>query len=459
MKPFAKIILVVICLAVIYAGISLSALYFIRSDFRTISDIKSAKTVSAAFWAAKRIDRNLKILYPFHPLLNLNPQFKKAIEDAAIIDQSKDLFNEFFAINKERRTLVLMQNTAELRPSGGFWGAYGTLLVENASVESFETADTYDIDKELIGQHAAPDLIKDIVGDEWRFWNANWSPDFKLSAEQGLFFLDQTQNPKYDNILALNLDFILSLLNLSGSVKLEGYDFEINADNFIEKMIYEPNSTAIYSTQNGSGNIIKAQEKNRLLGEIGRKSLERIIDQGKQKELAVAIFDALKNKNLILYSRDDQAQKTIEKLGLGGRINSDQSFIMVVDANLGSKLDLMIEKKMTLTKVGENKYQAEISYQNPKQKVNQEKQLFSNYRNLVRIYLPESAKVLEQYGGTNFRPPTLDKELNANYVSNMVILEPDQSETLRLIWKVLDNSKAPSVIIQPGSTMQIYTEL
>lgn len=459
MKIFVGALSAIAFLAVVYLLTAALCLLFIFSDVKTISNIKSAATAKQAFSAAKRIKRNLKVLYPLQIIIKKNQQLKKDIEQVDILISAEPLYREFFASDRERAFIAVMQNNAELRPSGGFWGSYGDLSVSRGSLVSFNTYDTYDLDQELIGKFPPPEIIKDLVGNEWRFWNANWSPDFRISAEQGLFFLKNLKNPKkYDGVVATNINFILELLKISGPVKLNGYAFEISDNNFLEKMVYEPNSSAIYDPSS-QGNIVKSQEKNQLLAEIGKKSLEQIFSRGLQKQLYVLALESLENRDLILYSSDENIQRRIEQLGWGGRFTKEENFIMAVDANFGSKLDLLVEKNMTITKLAQNRYEAKISYKNQYDKKTNEKQLFVNYRNLLRIYLPKEATVLEMTGGSDYESPTLDIDIGANYISNLILLEPNESDEIRLVWEVPEDFGELSAVGQTGSLMKITKDI
>ena len=456
MTKTLKFFWVLFVLFVIYICICFLALNFIYTDMKNLSNIKSAQSISAAFSAAKRIDRNLKIIFPFRGLLELKPELKDAISEVATLDKSEVIYKELFSSNQQKQILILMQNSSELRPTGGFWGAYGVLTTKGQAISSFESADTYDIDQNLIGRYIAPSPITDIVANQWRFWNANWSPDFEVSVKQGLAFLDESApTKKYDDVIAVNLDSIISLLKLSGPIKVDGLPFEISADNFIEKMIYEQNSTSNYSN---STDIISSQQKNKSLAQIGQKALGQIISNGKQDKLLYEIIDGLKNKRVFLYSRDQIIQDEIKKLDWSGNINTQQNFVMTVDANFGSKLDLLIDKTMIVKKTGPNTYTADITYSNPGQKVTDEKQLFSNYRDVVRIFLPIGAKIVSHTGGLDFHDLIQDKDLDALFISNLVIIEPNQFETLHLEWSVPENSGSLKVIDQSGSNMKIYTQ-
>lgn len=438
-----------------YSANALLALTSIKSDINNLKNLSSYESADQLFPAVRRIKRNLTILSPLDPILKKNKEFSSYLELLNTLSETEPLYREFFARGTKKKFLVLMQNNAELRPTGGFWGSYGIIDVQDGKITNFQTADTFDIDKELVGKFSAPPEIKDIVENEWRLWNANWSPDFKVASEQAFFFLDQLKaKQNFDGIIAPDIDFLLGLLKISGPVQLEGYNFKVDENNFIDKMVYEPNSSRILSPAKNAGDIIKTAEKNSILGKIGRKSLETTISSGKQMELSQLVMDSLKNKNIFLFSRNAGSQKTIEKMGWGGRFPTSKNYVLAVDANFGSKLDFMIEKKISVSKVEKDTYKAVLSYKN-NYEAKDNMQLYTVYRNYLRLYLPSDA-VLQEAIGTNSNTELLsDKEVEALYESALIVIKPNETASVEVTWKVPPHKGELEIIRQSGSKIEI----
>ena len=452
-----KILFVVFFLIALYSANALLSLLSIKSDIANLKNLSSYESADQLFPAVKRIKRNLTVLSPLGPILKKNHEFSSYIELLDTLSEIEPLYKEFFARGTKKKFLILMQNNAELRPTGGFWGSYGIIDVEDGRIKNFETTDTFEIDKELVGKFRAPEEIKDIVEGEWRLWNANWSPDFKAASEQAFFFLDQIKEKQnFDGIIAPNIDFLLALLKISGPVQVEGYNFKVSEDNFTLKMIYEPNSYEIFSPSKNTGSIIKAEEKNIALGKIGRKALESIIASGKQMELSRQVMNSLANKDIFLFSKNAESQKIVEKMDWGGRTTKSKNFVMAIDANFGSKLDFIIDKKISVKEIEQNTYQATIEYKNSySQKDASSRQIYTTYRDLLRVYLPDSALLKEAIGPNTSATLQKDQETGLVYASFLLVLEPGESANLSITWTVPPSKESLSVIKQPGSKIEI----
>ena len=388
-----KIILLVLGIAIVlYICLALTGLLFAKQEIKNLTIPRNSQDIENLFRKAKRIKRDVFLARPFLKF-DKNLQNKLGLIDKII--KFEPLYNELAGISQEKTYLLVMQNNAEMRPSGGIWGSYGILKIKNGKVTSLKTDDTYNLDKELVGKFPAPEEVADTIGNEWRFWNANWSPDFKVSAEQGLFFFDQVESTtKLDGVVGPNVDYILSLLEISGPVKLKDYSFDLDQNNFVQKMIYEPNSQAVLAATNDDSILVKGVKKNYILSDIAVSILNQAIANSQQTTLVEKTLNALGHGDLIFYSTNPAVQKEMEGVGWAGRMPSGGNFVYLADANLGSKLDFIVEKSMKVTKTSENRYRADLEYYNPGEKnADLITQIFKTYRSFVRLYLPKGAKL------------------------------------------------------------------
>jgi hypothetical protein len=91
----------------------------------------------------------------------------------------------------EKRYLVLAQNPAELRPTGGYTGTVGVVTLRDGALVEQRFMDTYELSRrEGLPFIEPPAALADrLLGDEqsWRLADANWSADFPKSPRQELY--------------------------------------------------------------------------------------------------------------------------------------------------------------------------------------------------------------------------------------------------------------------------------
>jgi hypothetical protein len=400
---------------------------------------------------AQRMRRDLTLV---RPLIYFD---KSAREDMSMLDdfiRLKPIIGQLFS-GGEKNFLVVMQNNTELRASGGIWGSYGKLKIKDGKVESFQTDDTYTLDEANVGKFAPPVEVAEIIDDQWRFWNANWSPDFAKSAEQGLYFYSQVdKDTHFDGVIGPDLDLALNLLSISGPVKIDGYDFDLTKDNFVQKMVYDQVSDAVLASNQLPQSTIKPDQKNIMLAKIAVEIFNQAIKSGKQIDALKTIYKDLKNNDLQIYLTDANQQKIIDQLGWAKKIASDKNFAMVVDSNLGSKLDFVIDKNLTITKVDEKTYKATIEYKNNLDLgSDQGKQAFKNYRTFTRLFLPKGSKMVSQTGADMQFGLSHDQQTDCEYISATVVVKPGETGQLSFLWQPPENLVGAklSVLRQAGS--------
>jgi len=222
-------------------------------------------------------------------------------------------------------------------------------------------------------------------------------------------------------------------------------------------MIYEPVDPAVYLSRPNDPNFISGPAKKIILADLARIIIDDITTKGNMPNFARLTSQALNNKNLIIYFPDLTAQTSATSFNWTGTLPQNENFCMAVDANLGSKLDFMIEKNLVVKQISANKYQATLTYHNnlkPGEK--RLGQPFIVYRSFVRLFVPEGSSLTNASGGQNMIQTINDSKTKTTAFSSLVVLEPGQTETIVFTWTVpegLDN-KPINVLKQPGSHMQ-----
>ncbi|HYY07144.1 MAG TPA: DUF4012 domain-containing protein, partial [Actinomycetota bacterium] len=136
-----------------------------------------------------------------------------------------------------RRYLFLAQNPAELRGTGGIWGAYAIVEARDgrfsfssfAPIQSLEdaapgTVSPPNADYERnYGQYGAPG-----------FWlNINMTPDFPSAARAALATWHATRGDRLDGVMTADPFALQRLLGVTGSVRLTLPPIEVSHDNVV----------------------------------------------------------------------------------------------------------------------------------------------------------------------------------------------------------------------------------
>lgn len=215
---------------------------------------------------------------------------------------------------KEPRTyLLLLQNSNELRPTGGFIGSVGLMKFDTGALSDFGIQDVYALDGQLKGHVDPPGPLKDIMNTEhWYLRDSNWDPDFKQSATRSAWFYEKESGTPVDGVIAINVPFVIDLLRVTGPITLSDYQDQISADNFFGK--------SLYYTQHDF--FPGSTQKSDFLGSLTRTLITKITSDKSLNPILVfrAIANALVRKDIQLMFVNPGVQELIEHYGWGGRI-------------------------------------------------------------------------------------------------------------------------------------------
>lgn len=360
------------------------------------------------------------------------------------------LMDIYASTASEKNLLVLFQNDLELRPGGGFVGAFGVVKIKNSKIADIQVFDTGNFDKNIPNTEAPPAPLADILGAEnWKMRDSNWSSDFETNAKKAEYFyrLDGGSE-NIDGVIAINTSVLNSILAVTGPVKIEGYPGEYRDENAILQLEYQVEKG--YAEQG-----IEKGERKDIMGELADVLAGRVRDLSwpEQFTLAKKMEAHLKQKDIQMFFEDKDLQSEMENLDWAGRVKgASGDFLMVVDANLNArKSDYCIKRKID--------YSVDLSGGTPQAVLNISYEhtcrtkdwMTSDYRDWLRVYTPEGSNLAEA-NGQNGEVQT-SQELGKNVFGMLVYVPVGETKTITLKYDLPDYVKngGYSLLIQKQS--------
>ncbi len=309
--------------------------------------------------------------------------------------------------DRPERYLVLFQNDAEARATGGFIGSVAVADIEQGVVRKIfmPNGGSYDLQGALRVNERAPEPLQ-YVNPRFEFHDANWWPDFPTSARKLLFLWEKSGEPTVDGVIAVNASFFERLLPILGPVDMPAYGKRISADNF-----FFETQKAVELDYDRAANTPK-----KFLRDLAEAVLARFgtIEKTTMLPLARELLDAVATKDVQVYAVDPAIEAALAGNGIAGAMArgvSEEDSLAVVRTNIGgAKTDRVIrdsiihetvigddgslQDRMTLTRVHTGK----------------SGDLFTGARSrdYLRIYVPKGATLLDAQG---FSLPTRTREM------------------------------------------------
>jgi len=224
------------------------------------------------------------------------------------------------------RYLILLQNNSESRPTGGFIGSFLIVDINDGHITKADFHDVYDYDGQLQDHIDAPKEI-DALTDNWRMRDANYSPDFAVSAKKIAWFLEKEGGPGVDTVIAINQSILKDLLGITGPLSVEGLSGELTDSNYQTILTY-----IVESKLEGKNNP-KA-----VIGRIVPSLREALSKNASIKSLFTLIGNQIRDKDIMAWSKDEKVQKFFDDIGVSGRIKKimkDEDYFNLVSISVG----------------------------------------------------------------------------------------------------------------------------
>lgn len=256
-----------------------------------------------------------------------------------------NIFRVAVLISKINNQSVIIgfQNSAELRPTGGFWGSFALLDIKNDLTDSsifFETNPYKKNQKFAELPKDLPTPLKQTWPDKpTGFVNANWAIDFPEAAKTIEWYFGEGWDKKADGVIAVSSLTLIDLLRLTGAITLDDQT-QITSDNFTEIMSQKIDTEYWQSEENKITN-----EPKTILKDIAPQIIERAKSLPRLT-LYRFLLDQMNKGRILAYFNNNSEQLLAEKIGISGKILPyDTDFLSINNANLnGGKSSLNIKQ-------------------------------------------------------------------------------------------------------------------
>ncbi|PIQ78395.1 hypothetical protein COV82_01080 [Candidatus Peregrinibacteria bacterium CG11_big_fil_rev_8_21_14_0_20_46_8] len=222
--------------------------------------------------------------------------------------------------------LILLQNNAELRPTGGFIGNYIIAETNDGYLTKNEMFDVYFSDHQLSEIVEPPAEIRHI-NERWYLRDSNYSAHFPLSAEKAAWFLEKENGPGVDTVIAIDKSLVEKMLTLTGTIHVPEINTNVSTQNFTTVM-----SFLIESKYFGR------EDPKVILKNFLPAFQEELFAKVDPLTLAALLRDAITEKHILAYSKDPDVQSFFEQHNLAGLMykpEPNEDYLNIVHTSIG----------------------------------------------------------------------------------------------------------------------------
>ena len=211
-----------------------------------------------------------------------------------------------------QRYLVLAQNPAELRGTGGLWGAYAIMTLDHGRAHVSSARPTQTLRDFPAGRVPTPseDYARNYAqyGGAGSWQNMNMTPDFPAAAQAALANYALGEGTHLDGVFAVDPFALQALMEVTGPIRVPGAG-TISADNVVDVT-----TNRVYTT------LPAATQRKDLLGSAAAAVFARFLSMDQHGIARLhAISGAVADGHLRIYSTDPTVEGGLAALGAGRR--------------------------------------------------------------------------------------------------------------------------------------------
>lgn len=390
------------------------------------------------------------------------------------VNQAKPIIKvlpKLAGVDGTKRYLVLFQNDAELRPTGGFMTAYAIMDINRGTIVPERSEDIYTLDNKFKQKLAPPKPIAKYLPlvYYWYLRDMNISPDFKTSMETFLPYYEKLPGEsEVAGIISIDTNVLKDLVAILGPIDVPGYG------SFSSEIVPQCDCPQVIHKLEDMITRPVAEirlDRKAVLGPMMTTLLQKAYDADSNAwpDLFQSVFKNIAQKHIMFYMKDPEIQMAAENINVAGRIKDfDGDYLHINNANFGgAKSNMFITQEVEQTiEVNDGRINKDITitYKNPFVASNcnlEAGKLCLNgvLRDYMRVYVPKGAELVSTQG---FEDKTVEQseEFGKTVIEGFFTLQPQSQKTLKLSFSIPYKKSGKYRLMiqkQPGTYSPKYT--
>lgn len=343
------------------------------------------------------------------PFIEFKDLFKVAVNDLKTISELGKNLSQIFGDDGLRRYLLVFQNPYEIRPTGGFIGSFAVIDVNNGKIEKIDlpAGGSYDL-KGQLDKWVEPPTPLLLANSRWEFQDANWFPDFSVTAEKLMWFYRHSRNRTVDGVISINSTVLERILSIMGPLEDSERGLVLTSENAVD--------TIQDVVENGEEK--QTNKPKQILADLAPKFLDFLqnIKPEQAMPILTSLSDALENKEIQAYFSDKEVESNMKKMNWSGTVKTTklgQDYLMVINTNIqGQKSDALIKQTIEHQSIINERGEIVNTVVVTREHTGEKSDDLYNQTNVdyLRIYVPKNSKLISVNGAfwpheKNFKAP------------------------------------------------------
>lgn len=308
-------------------------------DLQPILDAREVLSESStAVGAAVVRTESINVDGAMQPLVDARLKLLDGLTEAStglsLMSKATQLIPAMLGSDGPRNYLVLFQNNAELRSTGGIPGALALLKMENGAISLGQQSAASQFPKYPSPVVALPPETQALYGDNTAQYmqDVNFTPNFALSGQIAREMWKQQYGTEVDGVISLDPVALSYLLRATGPVTLATGD-ELNSDNAVKLLLQDVYARYLNPVDQDAFFASAAAE---VFSKVASGDVDPIA-------LIDALAKAGDENRVLIWSSHDEDQTLLSGTTLAGGLplstDTDQKFGVYFNDSTTAKMD------------------------------------------------------------------------------------------------------------------------
>ena len=280
---------------------------------------------------------NLPWIAPFSKLAGVNfspiqPEISAAIKASPYL----------LGVDKLRSFLIVFQNSAEARGTGGILGAFAIVKFDKGAMTVVKTGSNATLQSLEEIPIKMPKEYTDLYRSDPAIWqNSNISPHFPYGANIWQALWKNQTGEQLDGVIAIDPTTISHVLESTNPISM-GNGVTITADNVVQLTLKDAYKT--YEKENDARKQFLVDIMNNVFAQFTTKGFSKI-------SIALGIKDAILENRILIYTNANSYETYLADSRLGGYLHEkpNNEYRVVIQNIDASKMDYYLSKKVSLS--------------------------------------------------------------------------------------------------------------
>ena len=314
------------------------------------SIVSAARTIELSYERLENIDTSALLPQVAQPFDKAKTQLADARTALNTAGNAAQLIPAMMGSQGPRNYLLLVQNPAEIRASGGIPGALAVLQINHGSIKlaeqssasalhAFDPPVNVDADQEKIYTSRLGTYMQDV----------NMTPDFPTAAQTAKTMWEKRDpGETIDGVLSIDPVVLGKILEVTGPVQLPaeawvaGMPTTLTADNVVKTLLSD-----VYAR------IRNPAEQDLYFAGVAKQVFDAVSSgQGSGENLVNALAAGTAEHRVLLWSAHSDEQKLLGGQTIGGTVTGPSvpaaGFGVYFNDGTGAKMDYYVKRKVQL---------------------------------------------------------------------------------------------------------------